>query len=177
MRSHPDAPAAVRAMDRTLDALASACRLVTGVSLVALTGIFGWLVWGRYVLNATPTWVEQASLLLVMTIAFLGAAVGVHDGTHLSVVMLRQAAGRRLRAALVVLSDLAMLLFGGLMLWYGAQLTLFKWGSLIPLLGLPEGLRSLPLALGGGLIVLFTLGHLVRIGLGRDARPDGLAQN
>ena len=39
--------------------------VITGVALVVLTVIFGWLVFGRYVLNATPTWVEQVSLLLV----------------------------------------------------------------------------------------------------------------
>jgi TRAP-type C4-dicarboxylate transport system permease small subunit len=60
------------------------------------------------------------------------------------------------------------------MLWYGGQLTLFKWGSMIPLIHLPEGLRSLPLTIGGGLILLFSLGHLVRLALGRDRRSDVL---
>ncbi|MEO0760687.1 MAG: TRAP transporter small permease subunit, partial [Pseudomonadota bacterium] len=79
MTDRPDdraLPAVLRRTDSVLDALAAVCRVLTGVSLVALTVIFGWLVFGRYVLNATPTWVEQAALLLVMTIAFLGAAVG-----------------------------------------------------------------------------------------------------
>ena len=62
-------------IDTLLDGVAAVCRLITGVSLVVLTVIFGWLVFGRYVLNATPTWVEQAALLLVMVIAFIGAAV------------------------------------------------------------------------------------------------------
>ena len=165
-------PPALRRMDAAFRAIAMACRIVTGLSLVALTAIFGWLVWGRYVLNATPTWVEQVALLLVMTIAFLGAAVGVHDHTHLSVNVLRSAVSRRLRTAFVALTDLMMAGFGLLMLWYGSQLTLFKWGSLIPLLQIPEGLRSLPLTVGGGLIALFSVGHLIRLGLGRDDRRD-----
>ena len=66
----------------------------------------------------------------------------------------------------------SMAVFGGLMLWYGAKLTIFKWGSLIPLLQLPEGLRSLPLTIGGGLILLFSIGHLVRLALGVDDRSD-----
>ena len=165
-------PVILRVVDRALNALAWICRVLTGVALVFMTATFGWLVFGRYVLNATPTWVEQTSLLLVMVIAFLGAAVGVHENTHLSVNVLRAALPDRVRLALVVVSDLMLAGFGVLMLWYGAKLTLFKWGSQIPLLHLPEGLRSLPLTIGGGLILLFSLGHLLRLALGRDTRSD-----
>lgn len=172
----PEPPVLLHRMDATLDAVALACRVLTGVSMVVLTAIFGWLVWGRYVLNATPTWVEQAALLLVMTIAFLGAAVGVHDHTHLSVAVLRNAVPPRVRAVLVVASDLLMAGFGAMMLWYGALLTIFKWNSMIPLLLLPEGLRSLPLTIGGALILVFSAGHLVRRALGRDARADSVGE-
>ena len=165
--------AALARLDAALGLLADACRVVTGISLVALTAIFGWLVWGRYVLNATPTWVEQASFLLVMTIAFLGAAVGVHDNTHLSVALGRDAVPARVRRALIVATDLLMAGFGGLMFWYGWELTAFKWGSKIPLLGLPEGLRSLPLTVGGALILVFSASHLLNALTGRDARVDG----
>ena len=162
----------VRRMDAALDGIAMTCRFITGVSLVVLTVIFGWLVYGRYILNATPTWVEQVALLLVMTIAFLGAAVGIHENTHLSVTVFRTAVPKGIRKVFVVLTDLLLGGFGLLMLWFGTQLTIFKWGSPIPLIQVPEGLRSLPLTIGGGLIVLFTLGHLIRLALGRDARSD-----
>lgn len=157
-------------MDRVLDAIAAVCRAITGLALVMLTVIFGWLVFGRYVLNATPTWVEQAALLLVMTIAFLGAAVGVRENTHLAVELGRDLAPPRLRTLFVFLSDLLMAIFGLLMLIYGLKLTIFKWGSMIPLIDLPEGLRSLPLTVGGGLILLFSLANLLRVALGRDTR-------
>ncbi|WP_323770964.1 TRAP transporter small permease [Antarctobacter sp.] len=159
-------------LDVLLDAVAAICRFVTGVSLVFLTAIFGWLVFGRYVLNDTPTWVEQVALLLVMVIAFLGAAVGVHEHTHLAVTAIRSAVRPRLRIVFVVATDLILAGFGGLMLVYGARLTMFKWGSLIPLINLPEGLRSLPLTIGGALIVLFSLGHLLRLAQRRDLRSD-----
>ena len=161
-------------MSHILDAIALVCRVLTGVALVVLTVIFGWLVFGRYVLNSTPTWVEQVALLLVMLIAFLGAAVGVHDNTHLSVSILRTSVPARLRTVFVVITDVVMAGFGGLMCWYGAQLTMFKWGSMIPLIQLPEGLRSLPLTVGGGLILLFSIGHLVRLFAGEDDRKDSI---
>ena len=39
---------------------------IAGIAMVTLIVIFGWLVFGRYVLNSTPTWVEQVSLLLII---------------------------------------------------------------------------------------------------------------
>ncbi|WP_240705146.1 TRAP transporter small permease [Pacificoceanicola onchidii] len=170
-RTRP-APDFMTPIDKTLDAIALACRVITGCALVVLTVIFGWLVFGRYVLNATPTWVEQAALLLVMVIAFLGAAVGVHENTHLSVAAFRGFAPTWLRTLFVIVTDVFMAGFGLLMLIYGAQLTAFKWGSKIPLLQLPEGLRSLPLTIGGALILVFALAHLLRLALGRDLRSD-----
>ncbi len=161
-------------IDRILDGIAWICRVVTGVSLVVLTVIFGWLVFGRYVLNATPTWVEQVALLLVMVIAFIGAAVGVHENSHLAVSFFRSTAPNWVRTIFVVVTDIMMAGFGLLMLIYGARLTIFKWGSDIPLIHVPEGLRSLPLTIGGGLILLFSLAHLARLALGRDLRDDVL---
>ena len=52
--------------DKFLDFLCYINTVATGVALVFLTVIFGWLVFGRYVLNSTPTWVEQVALLLVV---------------------------------------------------------------------------------------------------------------
>ena len=164
----------IQHMTSALNFIALLCRIVTGIALVVLTVIFGWLVFGRYVLNATPTWVEQVALLLVMLIAFLGAAVGVHENTHLSVSIVRSSVPKKIRTIFVVISDVIMAGFGALMLWYGAQLTLFKWGSLIPLIQLPEGLRSLPLTIGGGLILLFSIGHLIRLFFGADERRDSI---
>ncbi len=64
--------------DKLLDLFSHINTILTGIAMVFMTAIFGWLVFGRYVLNATPTWVEQISLLLIVYIGFLGASVGVH---------------------------------------------------------------------------------------------------
>ena len=38
--------------------------LAAGIGLIAMTAIVAWTVFGRYVLNATPTWGEPVSLFL-----------------------------------------------------------------------------------------------------------------
>jgi TRAP-type C4-dicarboxylate transport system permease small subunit len=156
-------------LERVLDALAMLCKLVTGTALVVLTLIFGWLVWGRYVMNDTPTWVEQAALLLVMLITFLGAAVGIHESTHLGVSYFREIASARIRVVFTVITHLILAVFGAVMAWQSYALVLFKWGSEIPLIHLPEGLRAVPIMLAGGLIMIFSIGHLIAIARGEGS--------
>ncbi len=159
----------IKCYGHAMDTLAALCVAVTGVALVYLTVIFGWLVYGRYVLNATPTWVEQAALLLVVFIGFLGAAVGVHQKTHLSVTYFVDLCPAFMQRILLVATHLMMGLFGAVMMVYSYDLVVFKWSTQIPLIALPEGLRAVPIMLSGGLVVLFTVGHL--LDLDRETAP------
>jgi len=174
MAKSSEPPKFLKRMDEVSDVLARICNVLAGTALVAMTLLFAWLVFGRKVLNDTPTWIEQASHLLLMAIAFLGAAVGVRQDTHLSVVLFRNAVPRWMRNIFVFITDILMASFGALMFWYGLELTQFKWSTLIPLIHLPEGLRSLPLTICGALVFLFSIGHLIRLLLGRDERKDNI---
>ncbi len=176
MSDSSEPPKFLAAMDKTYSLLTKICFLIAGTALVVMTAIFAWLVFGRYVLNNTPTWVEQVSLLLVMVIAFFGAAAGVNQHTHLSVVVFRNLVPRSVRNVFVFISDSLMMIFGAMMFWYGWELTLFKWNTLIPLIQWSEGLRSLPLTICGALLFLFSAGHLLRLFLGRDERKDNIDQ-
>ena len=151
-------------MARVLDGVAALCMLIAGVMMVSLIAIFGWLVFGRYVLNDTPTWVEQASLLLVVWITFLGAGVGVWRNTHLSIEFVRDTFPDRARRVLSTIADAALAVFGGYMAWYGTSLALGTSGRIIPMLGIAESWRAAPLAVCGGLIVVFALvGLMIRL--------------
>lgn len=174
MSEAPEPSAFLRGMDRGFNLLSQICLILAGTAIVTMTLMFAWLVFGRYVLNDTPTWVEQVSHLLLMVIAFLGAAVGVRQDTHLAVVFFRGAVPSWVRTGFVFVTDVLMASFGGLMFWYGLELTQFKWKTLIPLIQWSEGLRSLPLTICGALVFLFSIGHLIRLLLGQDERKDSI---
>lgn len=174
MRGLGEPPLLLRKMDSIFDLISRLCMVLAGTALVVMTVIFAWLVYGRYVLNDTPTWVEQVSLLLIMVITFFGAAVGVNQNRHLSVVIFRSIVPSWVRSIFVVVTDLLMLAFGGMMFWYGIELTKFKWNTLIPLIQISEGLRSLPLTICGLFVFLFSAGHLIRVFLRRDKREDNI---
>ncbi len=154
--------------DKILLLICNINTVITGVALVVLTIIFGWLVYGRYVLNATPTWVEQVSLLLIVYIGFLGGSVGVYRNTHLGVAVFREISPKIVRRIFELVSHLIMAGFALIMAYYGYKLTLFKWSVEIPLLHVSEGLRAIPIMLSGIFIFLFTIGHLIHFFKGTD---------
>jgi TRAP-type C4-dicarboxylate transport system permease small subunit len=145
--------------DKLLDFFSRINMIFIGIAMVFMTAIFGWLVFGRYVLNATPTWVEQVSLLLIVYIAFLGASVGVHQKTHLGVSVFREMSPRPVQRIFDFLTHSTLAGFGILMTVYGYKLTVFKWSAEIPLLRISEGWRALPIMLSGVLIFLYSIGH------------------
>ncbi|RFC61811.1 TRAP transporter small permease [Fulvimarina endophytica] len=153
-------PQAASGLVRALDGLASVLMAVSGTMMVALIAIFGWLVFGRYVLNDTPTWVEQASLVLIVWITFLGSSVGVWRSSHLSIDFVREAMPVGPREALRILTDVGLVVFGGFMAWYGGVLALNTSRRTIAMLGISEGWRALPLSICGALIVLFAAARL-----------------
>lgn len=128
--------------------------LTACIALVVLIVTFGWLVFGRYVLNVTPTWVEQLALLLICYIAFLGAGAGVRDDTHLGVTLFRDMMPVQAQKVIIVFIDFVLAAFGGIMFYAGTQLMAFGWDSNLPMLEIPESFRTLAITLCGALIVL-----------------------
>jgi TRAP-type C4-dicarboxylate transport system permease small subunit len=131
-----------------------ASMLTACIALVVLIVTFGWLVFGRYILNVTPTWVEQLALLLICYIAFLGAAAGVRDDTHLGVTLFRDAMPMPVQKVVIIIIDFILAAFGGVMFYAGTQLMAFGWDSNLPMLEIPESFRTLAITLCGALIVL-----------------------
>lgn len=151
----PSFASALEKLDRLLALLAKVVSALSGLCLVFLVVSFGLLVFGRYVLNATPTWVEQVALLLIVVITFLSTAGNVREGANLSVDVLPLMLPWRWRRWLLALIDVLLAGFGLLMALKGYDLTLFAWSTKVPMIDVPEGLRSLPLVVAGGLLVLF----------------------
>ncbi len=136
-------------------AIAVAC-----AALVSMTGVEAWQVYGRYVLNRSPSWTEPVALLLMSTAGMLGAAVGVRSEAHFGFPLAVHLAPPLMRRALQILARLVVLAIGCTLAAWGGVLLVDGWG--IPMAGapLPQGLWFLPVCLGGALMALFSLERL-----------------
>ena len=129
--------------------------------LIAVVLCVQWQVFGRYVMNDTPTWAEALALLLVLFVTAFGLAVGVRDAGHIGlesmVALLPEAWQRRIERLIHALVGL----FGGFMAWGGWTWASAKWGEKKPMLPVPDGIDYVPLVIAGVLIVLFSIEHLI----------------
>ena len=142
------------------------------LGLVGIIATVGYQVFGRYVMNDTPTWAESTALVLILYVTMLGAAVGVRDAGHIGLESLLILAPESLRLKLVVVIHLLVGGFGAIMAWNGAILAESVMGYKIPTLGLPEGLNHIPTVIAGILIVLFSLEHIFALVRGEDVEPS-----
>jgi TRAP-type C4-dicarboxylate transport system permease small subunit len=153
---------AVSALSVVLDLIARLVIALAGLALVVLLLITGWMVFGRYVLNDTPTWVERAALLAILFVALPVAAVGVRERFHMAVEIIVSALPGGARKAAGIAVDLMLLGFGLVMLTWAETLAAMMWGFRIPLLGVPQGMQFVPMMICGALTALFAAEHLLR---------------
>lgn len=137
--------------------------------LVLMTVIIGWQVFGRYVLNSTPSWSEQATLTLMIWYVALAAAAGVRHGFHIRIVALEEAVPPAVRKWMQVTSNTIVGLCGAAMFIWGGELVLRTWSHVVPSLGIPRGLTYLALPISGALMALFAFEQVLeRLGLRAD---------
>lgn len=142
--------------------LAQAALWLAGTGLVAMTAIIGGQVFFRYVLNDSIIWSEPAAVILMGWFIFLGAAVGIREGYHLSFDVFLYLLPERGKLLLYSISDLVVTAFGIGMIWYGGQLMVAAYGIRLPSLGITGAVDFMPLVAGGALMVLFSLERLLR---------------
>jgi len=151
----------IGALTRVFAGIAALVSFIAGASLCALVAVLAWQVFGRYVLNASPSWTEPVALTLMGVAALLGSALAVRSESHFNFPTLVDSAPGWLRAALKTLARLIAVVSGAALAAFGGFLMLDSWT--IPMAGapLPEGLSYVGLAAGGALIALFALERLV----------------
>ena len=142
--------------DRASDALVTA----GAVGLVAMTLVIGWQVFGRFVLDSSPSWSEAAALVLMIWYVFLAAAAGVWERFHIRIEILEHRLDpARVRTLRIVLHALVALMSVAILV-YGAQLAWLVRVHVIPGLGISRAFAYLPIPVAGLLMTLFSLNRI-----------------
>jgi TRAP-type C4-dicarboxylate transport system permease small subunit len=158
-------------LTRFCAATARLCLMAAVAGLAAVVAAVLTQVFGRYVLNDTPTWAEALAMLLVLYVTMLGAAVGVRDAGHIGMESLLVLVPEQVRLKIELVIHVLVAVFGALMAWNGAFLAWSVHDYRIPTLGISEGLNYVPIAVSGGLILLFSIEHIVAQLRGQDVVP------
>jgi TRAP-type C4-dicarboxylate transport system permease small subunit len=153
--------------------LSRAALWVAGTGLVLMTMFIAAQVFWRYVLNDSLPWTEPASVMIMGWFIFLGAAVGIREGYHLSFDVMLYIVPDRAKVWLHSTSDLVVASFGGGMIWYGSELAAKTAANKLPGLGISGAFDFIPVVAGGALIVLFSIERLARRAAGLQTARFG----
>jgi len=151
--------------------IAKTCLQLGVFGLVLLLAAVSYQVFGRYVLNNTPTWAESLALMLVLYVTMLGCAVGVRDAGHIGMELLGDLIPESWKRPTEIFIHMLTLGFGALMAWNCFAMLLSVRAYMIPTLHVSESWRYVPLVLAGLLIVLFSIEHIVALLRGQEVVP------
>jgi TRAP-type transport system small permease protein len=140
--------------------------------LFVIVVIVFYQVFGRYVLNSSPTWTESFALVLVLYVTLIGAAVGVRDAGHIGMESLLVLVSDRVRHRMELVIHGLVIVFAATMIYNGFVLGSSVWTYKIPNLGMPEAIRYFPLVISGVLIILFSIEHIIALVKGEEVVPS-----
>lgn len=141
------------------------------IGLLAMTAIIGWQVFGRFVLNSSPSWTEQASLIMMIWYVMFAAAAGVYEGFHIRIALLEEKFGERARPLLRLVATIIAII-GIVLLVYGTQLCWAVRSNVVPSLGVSRAIAYVPLPVSGLLMALFALPQVLTGRHPSEAAPD-----
>ncbi|MEX8518677.1 MAG: TRAP transporter small permease [Leptothrix sp. (in: b-proteobacteria)] len=145
------------------------------LACLCLVGLLAVVVYGvvlRYVFNNAPPYVEQAALLLVISVAMFGASAGVRDAGHIGLDSLVKALPVPVQFWCQVAVYGMTIVFAAALFAGGAEMAISTHNSTIPTLGLSEAWRYMPVLAAGVLIALFSVERLIAHFTGHKVVPS-----
>lgn len=144
-------------MNKACQTLSTFAKYFSGSALVLMTLIIIVQVFGRYVLNSSPVWAEQAALLMLIWCVFIAAAAGVREEFHIRITAVVDRLPEGLSGLFNSVVNGVVAFFGMAMIVSGIELASATWHHQIPTLSIPRGFAYIPITVSGLLITLFSI--------------------
>jgi len=134
---------------------------VIAAMMGAMTIVISLQVFTRYVLNDPLTWTEEISRYLMVWVCFLGSAMALKYGEHISVSFIQERLPPRPRRALALGLGLTVLAFFLLATWEGVLMTLQVMDQQAPATWISMAWAYSCIPVGCGFMAIHTLVQLI----------------
>lgn len=139
---------------------------------------------GRYIpFIPDPAWTEQMVLTLMVYMAVLSATLAIRSNTHIRMTVFDAKLPKNVLRSLDLLSDIAVMVLGVIMLVYGMQVCnspLAKFGKYESIPTLSRVWMYMPIPLAGVTMIIFELEqvylHIKAFFVSEDAAKEGEAK-
>lgn len=142
-------------------------RLIQWACVICLAGqvvIISYAVFGRFVLNRTPSWSEEVSKILMVWMSLLAAALAVKDDSHVRMTVFDKYFGPLGLKIRDVIFSLLNIFFCGVLFWKGLDLIAQAHRTKLPGSGLPSSVLYASVCIGGlamALMLVYRLGRVL----------------
>lgn len=151
-------------IDRFLDGTYVVIEIACKILLLMMVLVISYTVFGRFVLNRTPTWGEELTIFFMVWLALLGSSLAVRDGRHIRMTIIDFVVPPGVAVLLHKLAYLIVFFVGVACVAGGVALFELFSGSIIGGLGISSKWLALSIPVGGALHILMSLARLRRDG-------------
>jgi len=137
--------------------LIEAASMMTAAALAVIAVVIPYEVLGRYFLGDMPVWSGEAATFSLVWASMMGSAVGLKKGYQVSLNLLMHRLPRIPYLVFTGCMYAGMIVFLGLMTWFGMHQTIVNMHQCSTAIGIPMSLPYLALPAGFMLMLLITV--------------------
>ena len=133
--------------------------------LMSLTGtiiiIITYQVFGRYILNQSPSWAEEVARILLVWICFFGSSLLVRNKRNIKLeIVVKKYFSGTVQKKLNLATEILIILFSPLTLKFGLELMIRNLNYTTEALHLPMSYFTLPIPVASFFTILFSIGNI-----------------
>ena len=149
-------------VERVIDLLYSLIQWICVICLAGQVVVITWAVFGRFVLNNTPSWAEEVSKILMVWMSLVAAALADQEETHRRISnFLKLFCAYGLENCNTIFA-LLNIFFCGVLFWKGLDLIEQTSRTKLPGSGLPSSVLYGSVCIGGLAMTIMLLYQLGR---------------
>ncbi len=138
-------------------------RYVNNVLLTLLVIVISYVVFARFVLNNSPSWGEEFSLMIMVWICLLSPPEALHENRHLAISLLQNVLPGPAIRIIDAFNHLLVLGFAGFMMIYGTQLAQMTVRNILPGMGVSASWLYAAVPVAGAVLALAAIDRIVEI--------------
>ena len=155
-----------------VNALAKTVALVLTAVLISVISIG---IIFRYLFNSPLSWEQEASTLLFIWVAFLGASIAFHMKAHVSITFLFDTFLKGFKVGAFLIKHIIPLIFFGIMILKGGEIVRQTASRSFQTLPISLGWLYGAMPTSGAMMLLHSL-KLIGESLGKETLPKGLGE-
>lgn len=139
---------------KLVDTLCLVVETISIIFMLAMVCLIAYQVFMRYVLNNTPGWTEELSILLMGWFVFLGVAVALKEDLHISIEMIVSRLPKKLAHVVEIANSFLILVMSGIFIYFGFTLAWALRHNVLPGTGLSVAIQRVPVGVAGVFMAL-----------------------